>query len=119
MLVGESSDMTFEVNDQEYNRYHLLADDIYPPWSCFVQNIHQPDDEKRKHFASKHEACRKDVEWCFGVLQSLFSIIHNLCRQWNLETIADIMFVCCILHNMILEDERDVHGLENVDLVAH
>jgi hypothetical protein len=51
MLVGEARDMTFEVNGQEYNRYSLLADDIYPPWSCFVQNIHQLDDEKIKHFA--------------------------------------------------------------------
>jgi hypothetical protein len=28
-----------------------------------------------------------------------------------MDTIADIMFVCCILHNMILDDECDV-GLE-------
>ena len=113
MLVGEASDMTFEVNGQEYNRYSLLADDIYPPWSCFVQSIHQPDDGKRKHFASCQEACRKDVERCFGVLQARFSIIRNPCRQWSLDTISDIMFVCCILHNMIMEDECDVPGLEN------
>ena len=31
-----------------------------------------------------------------------------------MDTIADIMFACCILHNMILEDECDVPGLENV-----
>jgi hypothetical protein len=114
MLVGEATDMTFEVNGQEYNRYYLLADGIYPPWSCFVQSIHEPDDEKRKHFASRQEACRKDVERCFGVLQARFSIIRNPCRQWSLDTIADIMFACCILHNMIMDDEHDVPGLENV-----
>ena len=114
MLVGEATNMTFEVNGQEYDRYYLLADGIYPPWSCFVQSIHQPDDEKRKHFASRQEACRKDVERCFGVLQARFAIVRNPCRQWSLDTIADIMFLCCILHNMILEDESDVPGLENV-----
>jgi len=31
MLVGEASDMRFEVNGQEYNMYYLLADGIYPP----------------------------------------------------------------------------------------
>ena len=31
-----------------------------------------------------------------------------------METIADIMFACCIFHNMILDDEHDVPGLENI-----
>jgi hypothetical protein len=114
MLTSETSDMTFEVNGQEYKRYYLLADGIYPQWSCFVQSIHMPGDEKRKHFASRQEACRKDVERCFGVLQARFAIIRNPCRQWSMETIADIMFTCCILHNMILDDEHDVPGLENI-----
>jgi hypothetical protein len=71
-------------------------------------------DEKRKHFASRQETCRKDVERCFGVLQARFAIIRNMCRQWKMETIADIMFACCIIHNMILDDEHDVPGLENI-----
>ena len=29
MLTGEATDFTFEVNGKEYNRYYLLADDIY------------------------------------------------------------------------------------------
>jgi hypothetical protein len=48
------------------------------------------------------------------MLQARFSIIQNPCRQWNMDTISDIMFACCILHNMILEDECDVPGLENI-----
>jgi glutathionylspermidine synthase len=28
--------------------------------------------------------------------------------------ISDIMFTCCILHNMILEDEENVEGLEDI-----
>lgn len=113
MLTGAASDMTFVVNGQQYNRYYLLADGIYPQWSCFVQSIHMPQDEKRKHFSKRQEACRKDVERCFGVLQARFAIIRNPCRQWNVEVISDIMFACCILHNMILADERGL-GLENV-----
>ena len=114
MLTSEASEFTFEVNGKEYNRYYLLADGIYPQWSCFVQSIHEPGDEKRKHFAKRQEACRKDVERCFGVLQARFSIIRNPCRQWSMDIISDIMFACCIFHNMILDDERNVSGNENL-----
>ena len=31
-----------------------------------------------------------------------------------METIEDIMFACCILHNMIVNDEHDVPKLENI-----
>ena len=71
-------------------------------------------DEKKKYFVSRQEICRKDVERCFGVLEARFAIIHNPCRQRNMETIMDIMFVCCILHNMILDDDDDVILLENI-----
>ena len=27
-------------------------------------------------------------------------------RQWDLETISNIMIACIIMHNMIIEDER-------------
>jgi hypothetical protein len=28
--------------------------------------------------------------------------------------IKDIMFTCCIFHNMIVKDEKDVEGLEDI-----
>jgi hypothetical protein len=34
--------------------------------------------------------------------------------MWNMDTISNIMFACCILHNMIVEDENDVPGLKNI-----
>ena len=114
MVNGEGASITFEVNGSKYDRYYLLADGIYPHWSCFVQSIHQPGDEKRAHLAKHQETCCKDVERCFRVLQAEFGIICNPCQQWDMETIEDIMFACCILHNMIIDDEHGVSGLENI-----
>jgi hypothetical protein len=114
MLTGEARDMHYVVNGCEYDRYYLLADGIYAQWSCFVQSIALPSDEKRAHFAERQEAVRKDVERCFGVLQGRFAIVKNPCRQWSMDVISDIMFACCILHNMILEDEVDVAGLDDI-----
>jgi len=70
-------------------------------------------DEKRLYFAKRQEACRKDIERSFGVLHTHFAIIRNSCRQWNMDTISNIMFGCCILYNMMIEDESCL-GLENV-----
>ena len=80
MLTSAARDMTFVVNGTEYNKYYLLADGIYPPWSCFVQTIHMAHDEKRGYFSQRQEVVRKDVEQCFGVLQARFAIIRNPCR---------------------------------------
>jgi hypothetical protein len=114
MLTSEARHMHFVVNGCEYDRYYLLTDGIYPEWACFVQSIHLPPDEKQSHFAERQEAVRKDVERCFGVLQARFAIIWNPSRHWSMEVISNIMFTCCILHNMILEDEKDVQGLEYI-----
>jgi hypothetical protein len=106
-LRGEGSDMQFIVNGNVYNRYYLLADGIYPQWSCFVQPISAPQGEKREHFTKVQSALRKDVERAFGVLQARWEIVRNPVRAWGLETISDIMMACIILHNMVVQDERN------------
>lgn len=53
------------------------------------------------------ESARKDVERCFGVLQARFAIVKGASRFWDEKDMADIMKTCIILHNMIVEDERD------------
>jgi hypothetical protein len=53
------------------------------------------------------EGARKDVEWCFGVLQVSFGIIQKLFRLWQTYTIYEIMTTCVNFHNMVIEDEKD------------
>jgi hypothetical protein len=56
MLRGPSENLSFTVNGKDYSRYYLLADGIYPPWSCFMQTIHAPQDEKRAHHSKMQES---------------------------------------------------------------
>ena len=58
----------------------------------------------------KQEACRKDVERAFGVLKSRFAIVAGPSRFWKKNVLHDIMSTCIIMHNMIIEDERDINA---------
>ena len=53
---------------------------------------------------------RKHVERAFGILQARFAIVRGPARGWDREDIQYIMMTCIILHNMIVEDERDETG---------
>ena len=98
----------YVIQGKEYNMGYYLADNIYPKWSTIVQTIHEPQGTKRKYFAMRQEACRKDVERAFGVLQSRFAIVAGPSRFWSKNVLHDIMTACIIMHNMIIEDERDL-----------
>jgi hypothetical protein len=62
-------------------------------------------------YAQHQESARKDVERAFGVLQKCWAIIHQPARLWERQELADIMYACIILHNMIVEDERGSYGI--------
>ena len=47
------------------------------------------------------------MERTFGILQARFIIVRGPARGWDMEDIKYIMMTCIILHNMIVEDERD------------
>ena len=59
---------------------------------------------KKNYFAKAQEAARKDVERAFGVLKSRLAIVRGPGRVWDTETLGNIMKVCVIMHNMIIED---------------
>ncbi|XP_050260007.1 uncharacterized protein LOC126705100 [Quercus robur] len=99
--------INYSINGDDYTMGYYLADGIYPQWSTFVKTIPRPLLAKRKLFAKAQEAYRKDVERAFGVLQARFAIVRGPARFFYHETLHDIMKACIILHNMIIEDERD------------
>ncbi|XP_057804527.1 uncharacterized protein LOC131019919 [Salvia miltiorrhiza] len=105
---GITPPANYVIQGKEYSVGYYLADGIYPKWSTLVQTIHEPRTAKKKHFATRQESCRKDVERAFGVLQSRFAIVANPARFWQKKHLELIMKSCIIMHNMIIEDERDL-----------
>ncbi|KAI7951139.1 hypothetical protein MJO29_009813 [Puccinia striiformis f. sp. tritici] len=104
---GICPDIEFKVNGHEYSLGYYLTDGIYPAWATLIQTISAPVGKKNKFLAKRQEACRKDIERTFGVLQARFAIIKNPGRFWSISDLWTIMMAAVLLHNMIIEDERD------------
>ncbi|XP_028095019.1 uncharacterized protein LOC114295038 [Camellia sinensis] len=115
LAQGCASPVNYTINGNEYTLEYYLADCIYPPWATFVKTIPCPQGNKKKHFAMAQEACRKDLERAFGVLQARFAIVRGPAQSWNLESIKVVMKACIILHNMIIEDERNDNKAQDID----
>ena len=72
-------------NGHDYIIGYYLVDGIYPKWATFVKTIPAPQGQKYKLFATAQEACRKDVECAFGVLQARFAIVRGPARFFHLD----------------------------------
>uniref|UniRef100_A0A0D3DML2 Myb-like domain-containing protein n=1 Tax=Brassica oleracea var. oleracea TaxID=109376 RepID=A0A0D3DML2_BRAOL len=107
IIKGQAPQVTFYVNGKEYNLAYYLTDGIYPKWTTFIQSIPIPQGPKATLFAQHQEAVRKDVERAFGVLQARFAIVKNPALFWDKAKIGRIMRACIVLHNMIVENERE------------
>jgi hypothetical protein len=107
-LRGEAPKVEYPINGRQYNLPYYLADGIYPEWPVFVKSIHEPQTDKHKLFSQKQQGARKEVECAFGILQSRFGILRRPARLYEQGDLESIMLACIILHNMIIEDERDI-----------
>jgi hypothetical protein len=105
---GEAPTCNYKVMNNEYTMGYYLADGIYPDWATFVKSVKDPQDRIEAEFAKAQEAARKDIERAFGVLQARFAIVRGPARFWDKKTLVNIMTCCVILHNMIIEDEREL-----------
>ncbi|XP_028053304.1 uncharacterized protein LOC114257727 [Camellia sinensis] len=78
LAQGKAPPTNFTVNGHTYNMGYYLANGIYPPWATLVQTISSLQGAMKQHFSMMQESAKKDAE------------------QTSI-----------ILHNMIVEDERD------------
>ncbi|CAL5373544.1 unnamed protein product [Camellia sinensis] len=113
LAQGHAPTVNYTINGNEYTMGYYLEDGIYPQWSTFVKTIPSPQGNKKIFFAATQEATRKDVQRAFGVLQARFAIVRRPTRFWNTKMLKYIMKTCIILHNMIIEDERDDNGVKD------
>ncbi|XP_074290335.1 uncharacterized protein LOC141617065 [Silene latifolia] len=109
VLEESAPTVNYTVNGTKYNIGYYLADGIYPAWATFVKTINAPQIQKHKLFAARQESCRKDVERAFGVLQARFSFIKRPCLLWDRTMMGKVLMACIIMHNMIVEDERETY----------
>ncbi|GKC32581.1 putative nuclease HARBI1 [Tanacetum coccineum] len=109
VLEGRAPKVSYVVNGNQKNMAYYLTDGIYPSWAAFVKSISSPQIRKHRLFAQHQEAVRKDVERAFGVLQARFAFLRHPCLIWDYEQMGQIMIACIIMHNMIVEDERETY----------
>ncbi|XP_057777007.1 uncharacterized protein LOC130995657 [Salvia miltiorrhiza] len=109
VLEGRAPKVNYVVNGRHYDMAYYLTDGIYPSWAVFVKSITSPQIRKHKLFAQHQESVRKDVERAFGVLQARFAFLRRPCLVWDKVLMGKIMMACIIMHNMIVEDERDTY----------
>jgi hypothetical protein len=106
--LGNTPNVSFTINGNMYDMDYFLVDVIYPEWPPFVKTVRNPIDQNTTFFARAQEATRKDIERAFGVLQSRWDVVRGSTYGWDRDQISNIMTVCIILHNMIIEEERDL-----------
>ncbi|XP_041003954.1 uncharacterized protein LOC121249310 [Juglans microcarpa x Juglans regia] len=107
LAQGRAPPVNYTINGNNYTMEYYLADGICPKWSTFVKTIPSPQGNKKKNFVAAQESARKDVERAFGVFQQRFVIVRGPSRLFKVNDLTNIMKACVILHNIIIEDERD------------
>lgn len=81
-----------------------------------MKAIRNPITPAQTHFTKIQELYKKDVERAFEILQARFAIVKGPARGWSREDLQYIMMTCIILHNMIINDEREEYATTLFDL---
>jgi Plant transposon protein len=70
----------------------------------------KPTNPGKKLFANEQVAVRKAVGRVFAVLFQRFNIIYQPSRLVDKGNMADVMYTCCIIHNIVVESRRESYS---------
>ncbi len=97
---------------------HSLCDGGYHKWKTSICGAKHAVEADLKAFSCLYESVRKDVECLFGFLKNRFRILGVSSLAHYVENINNMVKVCSVLHNMLLEhDGLDVAGEEDMKQV--
>jgi Plant transposon protein len=100
----EQAVVPFRIGPDIFDKIFILVDGIYPDYSRFVKGLKVPVTRREKKFAQWQEACRKDIERAFGILQGKFQCMARPFHQLDLDRVSNRVACCLILHNMCVSD---------------
>ena len=85
---------------------YLIVDGGYHKWRVLqCPYKHAADGSADKNWSERFESVRKDVECTFGILKKRFANLKNAMQFQKKHQIDAIFKACCILHNMLLEED--------------
>jgi len=103
-IEAEKGVVPYKINSEEFTKMFILVDGIHPRCSRFVKSMKYPGTPLEKCFVQWQEACRKDIERAFGVLQSKFQCMARPFLHHDLVSMSKRVGCCMILHNMCVSD---------------
>ncbi|XP_047947137.1 uncharacterized protein LOC125193396 [Salvia hispanica] len=96
----------FTVNGRTHHMGYYLADGIHPRCPVFLKTITCPIGRGKSCLRQSRSPRGRIWSGHLGVLQSRWAIVKGPVRFWYKDVIADVMYACIIMHNMIVEQER-------------
>ena len=115
------ADVPYDLVDNDGNitkekGLYLIVDGGYHKWKCLQCPFKHTSKSAESLWSRWVESVRKDVECTFGILKGRFRCLKLPIYYQDKETIDNMFFTCCILHNILLTvDGYDVRWENGVN----
>jgi len=94
---------------------YLLCDGGYHLWRVLQCPLKWSSKTEEQRWSRWLESVRKDVECTFGILKGRFRILKSGIRFQSRQAVDETFLTCCVIHNMLLEDDDLLEGWTGVD----
>lgn len=96
--------------EQRCGRYHILGDSGYPLKNQLLTPYRDRGNlsPTQINYNLKHARNRYVIEHCFGLLKQKFRQLYHI-KLRNIRQIVHFIRAACVIHNIALEDNVDIH----------